>query len=127
MQNIRSRSKLKQARTFFESRQLHEAKAVCEQICMVDKINAEAWLMLGMVNRELGLVDQAILALESAAKLNPKNAFVQNEKGLLLAQAGRYQEAADAFKLALGDAPDPATVLVNMAWCMGSWANPVWP
>lgn len=119
MQNIRSRSKLKQARTFFENRQLSEAKAVCEEISKVDKINAEAWLMLGMVNKELGLADQAILALESAAKLNPKNAFVQNEKGLLLAQAGRYQEAVDAFKLALGDAPDPAIVLVNMGVAYG--------
>lgn len=119
MQNIRSRSKLKQARAFFENRQLSEAKAVCEEISKVDKINAEAWLMLGMVNRELGLVDQAILALESAAKLNPKNAFVQNEKGLLLAQTRRYQEAVDAFKLALGDAPDPATVLVNMGVAYG--------
>ncbi len=64
MQNIRSRSKLKQARTFFENRQLSEAKAVCEQICKVDKINAEAWLMLGMA-------DEAIAALECAAKLSP--------------------------------------------------------
>ena len=43
MQNILSRSKLKQARAFFENRQLSEAKAMCEQICKVDKINAEAW------------------------------------------------------------------------------------
>lgn len=124
MQNIRSRSKLKQARTFFESRQLHEAKAVCEQICMVDKINAEAWLMLGMANKELGLMDEAIVALGNAAKLSPQSAFVQNERGLLLAQAGRNQEALGAFKLALGDAPDPATVLVNMGVVYGFMGQP---
>ena len=119
MQNIRSRSKLKQARAFFENRQLPEAKALCEQICKLDKFNAEAWLMLGMANKELGLADAAIAALESAAKLNPQNAFVQNEKGLLLAQAGRHQEAIEAFKLALGEAPDPATVLVNLGVVYG--------
>ena len=119
MQNIRSRSKLKQARALFENGQLPEAKAVCEQVCKVDKINAEAWLMLGMVNKELGLVEEAILALEHAAALRPKNAFVQNEKGLLLAQSGRYQEALDAFKFALRDAPDPATVFVNLGVIYG--------
>ena len=82
MQNIRSRSKLKQARAFFDNGQVSEAKAACEQLCRLDKINAEAWFILGMANKELGLVDEAIVALESAAKLNPKNAFVQNERGL---------------------------------------------
>ena len=75
--------------------------------------------MLGMTNKELGLVNAAITALESATKLSPKNAFAQNEKGLLLAHTGRYQKAIDAFKLALGDAPDPATVLVNMGVVYG--------
>ena len=119
MQNIRSRSKLKQVRALFEKRQLPEAKVLCEQICKADKINAEAWLMLGIANKELGLADEAIAALECATKLSPQDAFVQNEKGLLLAQAGRYQEAIDAFKLALGDAPEPATVLVNMGVVYG--------
>lgn len=49
-----------------------------------------------------------------AAALSPRNAFVQNEAGLLLAQAGRHREALDAFRLALADAPDPATVHVNL-------------
>ncbi|MDP1683386.1 MAG: methyltransferase domain-containing protein [Burkholderiales bacterium] len=124
MQNIRSRSKLKQARVLFENRQLSEAKTVCEQICKADKINAEAWLMLGMTNKELGLVDAAIAALESATKLSPQNAFAQNEKGLLLAHTGRYQKAIDAFKLALGDASDPATVLVNMGVSFGLMGQP---
>ncbi len=125
MQNIRSRSKLKQARTFFENRQLPEAKVVCEQICRTDKINAEAWLMLGMTNKALGLADEAIAALDNAAKLTPKDAFVLNEKGLLLAQAGRQQEAINAFKQALNNAPDPATVLVNMGVVYGLMGQPV--
>ncbi|MBT9613607.1 MAG: methyltransferase domain-containing protein [Burkholderiales bacterium] len=104
---------------------MSEAKDVCEQICKVDKINAEAWLMLGMANKELGLMDAAIVALESAATLNPQDAFVQNEKGLLLAQAGRYREAIDAFKHALGDAPDPATVFVNMGVVYGLMGQPI--
>lgn len=114
MQNIRSRSKLKQARAFFENGQLAEARAVCEQVCRTDKINAEAWLMLGMLNKALGLAGEAIGALEKATALHPKDASAQNEKGLLLVQAGRHQEAIDAFQLALHDAPDPATVWVNI-------------
>ena len=119
MQNIRSRSKLKQARAFFDNGQVSEAKAACEQLCRLDKINAEAWSMLGMANKELGLVEEAIVALESAAKLNPKNAFVQNERGLLLAQAGRHQQAILSFDLALSETPDPATVLVNLGVVYG--------
>lgn len=119
MQNLRSRSKLKQARALFENRQLTEAKALCQQVCQSDKINVEAWLMLGMVNKALGLADEAIAALENTAALNPQNAFVQNEIGLLLAQASRYPEAIDAFKRALSAAPDPATVLVNLGVVYG--------
>lgn len=92
---------------------------VCEQICRSDKINAEAWLLLGMANKGLGLAAEALPALERAAMLNPGDAFTQNEKGMLLAQLGRYQEAIAAFRLALSAAQEPATLHVNIGVAYG--------
>ena len=98
---------------------------MCEQICKVDKINTDAWLMLNMANKELGLAIEAIAALESAAKLNPQNAFVQNEKRAV-AGAGRPPPGGDqCIQARLRDAPDPATVLVNMRVVYGHMGQPV--
>lgn len=108
------RSKMKRARTLLDQGLAAEARALCAQLCRTDKINTEAWFLLGLANKALGRGDEALHALLQAAALSPRNAFVQNEAGMLLAQAGRHREALDAFRLALADAPDPATVHVNL-------------
>lgn len=112
--SIKVRSKMKRANALLDNGQVAEAKTLYTQICQIDKINVEAWFLLGIANKALGFADEAMRALEKATALSPRNAFAQNEKGLLLAQAGRYQEAIDAFKLALDDASDPATVYNNI-------------
>lgn len=117
--SITVRSKMKRANALLDNGQAAEAKILYAQICALDRINAEAWLMLGIANKELGLADKAIAALEKASALRPQDALVQNEKGMLLAQAGRYREAIAAFRLALAGAPDPAAMHVNIGVAHG--------
>lgn len=117
--SITVRSKMKRAYALLDNGQAAEAKMLYAQICAVDRINAEAWLMLGIANKELGLADEAIAALEKTTALRPQDVLAQNEKGMLLAQAGRYREAIAAFKLALAGAPDPAAMHVNIGVVYG--------
>ena len=108
------RSKMTRAHALLENGQVAEAQALCTRICQQDKLNAEAWLMLGVASKALGRVDAALQALDRATALAPREAFAHNEKGLLLAQAGRPAEAMAAFEHALREAPDSATVLLNL-------------
>ena len=113
------RSKMKRAHALLENGQVAEAQALCTRICQQDKLNAEAWLMLGVASKALGRVDEALQALDKATALSPRDVFAHNEKGLLLVQAGRHAEAVIAFKRALPGAPDPATVLLNLGVVYG--------
>lgn len=117
--SVSVRSKLKRASALLELGQLAQAQTLLSQICQTDKINAEAWLMLGIVNKAQGRTDEAMRALDKATTLSPHNAFAQNEKGLLLAQVGRYTEALEAFRRALNGAPKPTTVQLNLGVVAG--------
>lgn len=113
------RSKMKRAHALLENGQVAEAQALCTRICQQDKLNAEAWLMLGVASKALGRVDDALQALDRATALAPREVFAHNEKGLLLAQLGRPAEAMAAFEHALREAPGSATVLLNLGGVAG--------
>lgn len=117
--SVAVRSRMKRARALLEAGQVAQAQALCARICQQDKLNAEAWLMLGVASKALGRVDEALQALDRATALAPRDAFAHNEKGLLLAQAGRHAEAVAAFRRALNDAPEPATVHLNLGVVYG--------
>ncbi len=117
--SVAVRSRMKRARALLEAGQVVEAQALCARICQQDKLNAEAWLMLGVASKALGRVDEALRALDKATALSPGDSFSQNEKGLLLAQTGRYAEAVIAFEHALPGAPVPATVQLNLGVVYG--------
>ena len=52
--SVAVRSRMKRARALLEAGQV--AQALCARICQQDKLNAEAWLMLGVASKALGRV-----------------------------------------------------------------------
>ena len=56
-----------------------------------------AWYNKGSVLYNLGKYDEALVALEEAISLDPKDATARNNKGFALKALGRNTEADAAF------------------------------
>src|SRR5205807_1292448 len=64
------------------------------------------YALLGVALAETGDVEHAISALDQAAKMNPSDAAVAYNLGLLYRKAGRDPEAATCLQHALSLRPD---------------------
>ncbi len=77
-----------------QSGQLPEAKKLLEDICRIDRLDSEAWLMLGFVCGQLGDAEgEAISALQEAVRLGPVSAQAHAALGDTLLHADRLEEA----------------------------------
>jgi tetratricopeptide (TPR) repeat protein len=65
------RSRKKKALACLQSNRLQEAKAIYSEICRSTSRDAEAWFMLGAVNGQLGLFDEAVVCCRRAVEVNP--------------------------------------------------------
>lgn len=104
--NILTHSKKKKALALFHAKRLEEAKALYVQICMVDKSDADAWLMLGVVNGKLGNHVEAAECFTRVLAIHPRNAEAQSNLGIALREQGRLEEAVASFREALRIQPD---------------------
>jgi tetratricopeptide (TPR) repeat protein len=71
--------------------------------------DASAYLLLGVVYRELGMLDEARTSIEKALTLDPKNPDALQTLGLVLLAQGRLQEGEDALQRHLS--LDPSNLL----------------
>ncbi|MFC1661088.1 tetratricopeptide repeat protein [Gemmatimonadota bacterium] len=68
--------------------------------------SAELWFWLGLVHRRLGHWDQALVALQKATTLDPRDANLFVEGGISFQFLHRYEEATEAFNRASELEPD---------------------
>lgn len=95
--NIRTRSKLKKAQILLQSKQLEAACLLYEQICEIDKRDADAWYLLGAVYNQLGRNEESLSATLKSIELRPKHAKARYNLGILYQNVGNYGEALTAF------------------------------
>jgi predicted O-linked N-acetylglucosamine transferase (SPINDLY family) len=72
---------------------LWEARVLYDQICQASKENAEAWMMLGAINGELGKHDAAVSCLKTAIGLRPDFPQAHYNLGNVLRMQGNFQDA----------------------------------
>ncbi len=70
---------------------------------------------LGWCLTEMGLFDQATVALEDALSRDPEHDGAHHQLGITSAQAGRYDVAAEHFEVALAQRADDPTAHWNLA------------
>lgn len=70
---------------------------------------------LGLMALEDGRLDEAIDALATSTRLDPKKAAAWLDLGLADSRAGRFEDAADAFSACLAAQPDEVTCRKGLA------------
>lgn len=103
--------------------QFPEAKALLEEICRVDHVDAEAWRMLGTVCGQLGDADGAIANLRHAVELNAGYAPAHIDLGAALLSTDRLEDAAASFRYAIRLDPSDFESLARLGRVLHSLGN----
>ena len=114
MNNVLTRGKKKQAQSLLQAGRLHEAKNLLSQICQIDRMDAEAWFLLGVINGQLGLMAEATDCCRRAIALRPDVAEAHNNLGNALLAQGQFEEAAASFRQALKIKPGIDEAHINL-------------
>jgi rhomboid protease GluP len=94
----------------------HEkARQVFARLTHLDPGADEYWLLLGSSLRQLKRWDEAEVALEHAAQINPSNAAALRELGWLRLDRDQPEAALEQFKAALRFEPDDAEAEFGLA------------
>jgi len=99
--NILTHSKLKKATELAQRGAFLEARTLLDQVCKVDRADAEAWFMLGVVNGKLERADAAVDCLRMAIVLRSDHALTHYNLGAIFRAQGRLEEAERAFSEAV--------------------------
>jgi DNA-binding SARP family transcriptional activator/TolB-like protein/Tfp pilus assembly protein PilF len=87
--------------------------------------HADAWMMIGAVDRSLGAWDSAFVALDRARKLDPRNAVLPFIMGETHHHLHQYREAIDYYRQAFALAPDMIQPRISMGWSYVLWQGQV--
>jgi tetratricopeptide (TPR) repeat protein len=91
---------LDRARERFELRDYYGALYLLHELIDGGRAFADAFNLLGLAYEMLGRPERALEALDQALELNPHYIEAHVHRGLVLAELGRGDEAADAFEAA---------------------------
>ncbi|MCR4297358.1 MAG: tetratricopeptide repeat protein, partial [Gallionella sp.] len=93
---LRSRKKTAFAR--IQEGRFAEAKAIIQDICRANGRDAEAWFLLGAVNGQLKLYDEAMDCCRKAIDLNPDYADAHYNLAQACMHQKRWEEAVSAYR-----------------------------
>lgn len=98
-----------------QAKRFEEARPLLAQICQSERLDAEAWFNLGVVNGMLGRHAEAADCLRRAVELRPGHAESHYNLGISLREQGDWLGAVGAFQTALKIKPDYAEAQDSLA------------
>ncbi len=104
--NILLRARQRKAEALFRDRRLPEAKAAYRELCEADRLDADAWVRLGIINRQLGLFQESEQCCRQALAVQGHHALAQHMMGAALADQRKTGEAISCYRSALRLQPD---------------------
>lgn len=96
----------RRARSLLKTGDLTQAKALCEQICRINKEDVDAWVMLGKVHMRLGKFAEAEACCHEAIKRRSGVAEAHFVLGNALQSQRKWDESIASYRQALKLEPD---------------------
>lgn len=109
-----TQEEIAQALDLFEQGRLVELEMIAKTITGRFPGHGFGWQLLGVVLKELGRNDEALLPMQRAAQLLPGDADVQIDLGLIFQSLGRLKEAGECQRSALQSRPDSIAAHYNL-------------
>lgn len=106
---------LSQALQLHQSGQFEPARSLYKRILSQDKRQVDVLFLLGVLNAQTGLLDEAERLLTKAVELRPAFPDALYNLGTLHVQKKRLAKAEDIFRKCLGHQPQHAGALWNLA------------
>lgn len=103
---IVNRSRKKKAWTLFQENNLEEAKKLYTRIGQSDRRDIDTWVILGTINRRLGLLNEAEDCCRHALTIQPENAAAHHTLGAALQCQGKIEDALTCYRTAIRLKPD---------------------
>jgi predicted O-linked N-acetylglucosamine transferase (SPINDLY family) len=113
MPNDRATQLLTQAVSAFQAGNLPEAYKLCAAAVEKDKKNVVALHLLGVIEALRKHGDQALRLFDRALRLAPDNSDILADKGKVLTELGRHQEALVCYQRAVSINPRHLNALQN--------------
>src|SRR2546423_424905 len=115
MARVSVQEALRAATTHFERSDLDAARDICEQIVAQQPDQADAIHLLGLIAGRRGDVTGALELISRAISLQPATAHFHVNLGNELQNAGRYDDAIDAYWRALALRAEFPEAINNLA------------
>lgn len=103
------------ALTDLEKGNAKEAAASLNKIAYANPGYVDAWVNLASASYKINSIDTAKVAIEHAHKLQPQSAEIDNIRGLIYMEEGRYKDAEKLYVTALNIDPKNAGIHYNLA------------
>ncbi|QWV93629.1 tetratricopeptide repeat protein [Geomonas oryzisoli] len=91
-----------------------EARELCRGLLLDEPDNVDLLTLSGALARLRGATEEALESFSRAAQLDPAQAELNNNLGVVLEDLGRYEEAAGRYRRALELKPDYPEALGNL-------------
>jgi predicted O-linked N-acetylglucosamine transferase (SPINDLY family) len=112
---VLTRSKKQKAQVLLQNNQLQTAKPLLEEVCRINRRDAEAWSWLGACNGMLGHLIDAERCFRRALEIEPQSADCYFNLGNTLKDLGRIDEAIINYEQALRLRPTYVEAMCNLA------------
>lgn len=99
--NILIRSKINKAYELLKQNKLSEARILYEQLCKSRRNDIDLWLTLAVINRKMGLLNDADTACKQALSLQHNNALAHHVTGSIQQCLGDINAAISSYKTAI--------------------------
>ena len=112
--NPLTRSKIQKARALMQHGQSAKAKSLLLQICNTDRSDPGAWYMLGVLNQQMGALEEAAAAYSRTIALRPDHADAHYFLGNTQLALNRLDEALISFAHAVRANPLYLEARINL-------------
>ncbi len=103
--NVLTRSKKTKVHTLMQEGRLAEAKDLCSEVVRADKLDADVWVTLAVINRRLALFMESEACVRQALSVRPEMAAAHTTLGAALQCQGKMQEALGCYRQAVAIDP----------------------